>query len=329
MKRNWFIGIDISKKTLDIVIYDQEKQKSKKHFKVTNNLKGFKEIIQKLKAEGINLKEALICLEYCGIYGLELGLFLETRIDFCFISPLHIKRSLGLTRGKNDKLDAYKIARFCYLFRDELSPTKMPSKTMIKLKTLMAERNRVVKAAKIEKQVLKEFSNQLDQKGTKRIKQRIKLSSEDIKAIESEILQLIKKDIKLEENYNLLLSITGIGIVNAVMMILSTNNFEGITNARSFACYCGIAPFEYSSGTSIRGKTRVSNLANKKMKADLTNAARSAVLNDPELRIYYKRKREEGKAHGTVMNAVKFKIITRAFAIINRRTPYITLRKAG
>ena len=229
MKRNWFIGIDISKKTLDIVIYDQEKQKSKKHFKVTNNLKGFKEIIKNLKAEGINLKEAFICLEYCGIYGLELGLFLEDKIDFCFTAPLHIKKSLGLTRGKNDKLDAYKIARFCYLFRDELYPTKMPSKIMVKLKTLIAERNRVVKAAKTEKQVLKEFSNQLDQKATKRIKQRIKLLSDDIKAIENEILLLIKKDIKLQENYNLLLSITGIGIVNAVMMILCTNNFEGIT----------------------------------------------------------------------------------------------------
>ena len=329
MKRNWFIGIDISKKTLDIVIYNQEKQKSKKHFKVTNNLKGFREVIQKLKAEGINLKEALICLEYCGIYGLELGLFLENKVDFCFTAPLHIKRSLGLTRGKNDKLDAYKIARFCYLFRDELSPTKMPSKTMIKLKILMSERNRVVKAAKIEKQVLKEFSNQLDQKATKRIEKRLKLLAIDIKAIENEILELIKTDAKLVENYNLLLSIIGIGQVNAVMMILCTNNFAGITSARSFACYCGIAPFEYSSGTSIRGKTRVSNLANKKMKSDLTNAARSAVLNDPELRIYYKRKREEGKAHGTVMNAIKFKIITRAFAVINRKTPYVKLRKAG
>ena len=81
MKRNWFIGIDISKKTLDIVIYDQEKQKSKKHFKVTNNLKGFKEIIQKLKAEGINLKEALICLEYCGFYRKELVICLENNND--------------------------------------------------------------------------------------------------------------------------------------------------------------------------------------------------------------------------------------------------------
>ncbi len=329
MKRNWFIGIDISKKTLDVSIYDQEKKKAMKHFKISNDIKGFKEMIKIFKTEGIKTSEAFICLEYCGIYGLEIGFFLEGKIKFCYQAPLHIKRSLGLTRGKNDRLDAYKIARFCYLFRDELLPSSMPTEAMIKLKILMAERNRIVKTKKIEKQVLNEFSSHLDTRATRRTVKRIKLLLTDIKVIEKEILTIIQADMKLEENFNLLLSITGIGMVNAVMMILCTNNFEGITNARSFACYCGVAPFEYSSGTSIRGKTKVSNLANKKMKVNLTNAARSAVLNDPEIRIYYKRKREEGKAHGTVMNAVKFKIITRAFAVINRRTPYVTMRKAG
>lgn len=329
MKRTWFIGIDISKKTLDVVIYDQQQKKSKKHFKVLNEIKGFKEIIKVFRAEGIKLKEVFVCLEYCGIYGLEIGLFLDGKVDFCFQAPLHIKRSLGLTRGKNDKLDAYKIARFCYLYRDELTPSTMPTEIMLKLKTLMAERRRVVKAATIEKQVLSEFNSQLDSRVNKRIEKRIELLTTDKKAIEKEIIDLVRSDIDLEDNYKLLVSIVGIGLVNAVMMILCTNNFKGIISARSFACYCGVAPFEYSSGTSIRGKTRVSNLANKKMKADLTNAARSAVINDPEMKIYYKRKREEGKAHGTVMNAIKFKIITRAFAVIKRRTPYVKLRKAG
>lgn len=329
MKRNWFIGIDISKKTLDVVIYDHNKKKSRKHFKVNNGATGFKELIKTLKAEGVKIDEVFVCLEYCGIYGLEIGYFLDGKIDFCFCSPLHIKRSLGLTRGKNDRIDAFKIARFCYLFRDELSPSSMPTKTMVKLKNLINERNRVVKAAKTEKLVIKELSGQLGKKTIKRAKKRLEILTADMKTIEKEIFELIKNNNKLEENYNLLLSITGIGMVNAVMMILCTNNFEGITNARSFACYCGVAPFEYSSGTSIRGKTRVSNLANKKMKADLTNAARSSVINDPEMRIYYKRKRDEGKAHGTVMNAVKFKIITRAFAVINRKTPFVKLRQAG
>lgn len=65
------------------------------------------------------------------------------------------------------------------------------------------------------------------------------------------------------------------------------------------------------------------------MKANLTNAARSAIVYDPELRIYYKRKREEGKAHGTALNAAKFKIVTRAYAVINRGTPFVKLRLAG
>jgi transposase len=329
MKRNCFIGIDISKKTLDVVIYDQEKKSSKTHFIVNNELKGFKEMIKKIKSEGVNLNEAFVCLEYCGIYGLELGLFLEGKVDFCFCSPLHIKRSLGLTRGKNDKLDAFKIARFSFLFRDELSPSSMPSETMLKLKTLMGERNRVIKGITIEKQVLNELSAQLNKNAIKRTNKRLSILTADIKAIEQEVKELIMCEPELKKSYDLLISITGIALVNATMMILCTNNFEGITNARSFACYCGVAPFEYRSGTSIRGKTKVSHLANKKMKADLTNAARSAVVHDPEMRIYYKRKREEGKEHGTVMNAVKFKIITRAFAVINRGTPFVKLRQAG
>jgi transposase len=329
MKRNCFIGIDISKKTLDVVIYDQEKKSSKTHFIVNNELKGFKEMIKKIKSEGVNLNEAFVCLEYCGIYGFELGLFLEGKVDFCFCSPLHIKRSLGLTRGKNDKLDAFKIARFSFLFRDELSPSSMPSETMLKLKTLMGERNRVIKGITIEKQVLNELSAQLNKNAIKRTNKRLSILTADIKAIEQEVKELIMCEPELKKSYDLLISITGIALVNATMMILCTNNFEGITNARSFACYCGVAPFEYRSGTSIRGKTKVSHLANKKMKADLTNAARSAVVHDPEMRIYYKRKREEGKEHGTVMNAVKFKIITRAFAVINRGTPFVKLRQAG
>lgn len=329
MKRNWFIGIDISKRTLDVVIYDQENKKAKTYFKVPNDTKGFIKLIKLLKAEKIDFNSTFICMEYCGIYGLEIGLFLENKISFCFCSPLHIKRSLGLTRGKNDKLDAFKIARFSYLFRDELSPSSMPTATMLKLKNLMAERHRAVKAATIDKQVLKELSCQLDKKAVLRARKRLKVSTADISAIEKEMMTLIMGNPELKKNYDLLITITGIAIVNAIMMILCTNNFEGITNARSMACYCGVAPFEYSSGTSVRGKTKVSNLVNKRMKANLTNAARSAIVHDPELRMYYKRKRDEGKAHGTILNAIKFKLITRAYAVINRGTPFVKLRQAG
>ena len=97
-----------------------------------------------------------------------------------------------------------------------------------------------------------------------------------------------------------------------------------------FYPFCGLtAPFENRSGTSYRGKTRVSHLANKQIKANLSNAARSAIQNDPELRLYYDRKAKEGKEHGVIMNAVKFKLITRVFAVVKRRTPFVKLRQAG
>jgi hypothetical protein len=61
----------------------------------------------------------------------------------------------------------------------------------------------------------------------------------------------------------------------------------------------------------------------------ISNAARSAIQNDAELRIYYNRKAIEGKEHGVIMNAVKFKLITRVFAVVNRKTPFVKMRQAG
>lgn len=69
-------------------------------------------------------------MEHTGIYGMELARFLYNRADYCLESPIHIKRSLGLIRGKNDKVDAFQISRFCYLHREELTPGKLPAKTI-------------------------------------------------------------------------------------------------------------------------------------------------------------------------------------------------------
>ena len=73
----------------------------------------------------------------------------------------------------------------------------------------------------------------------------------------------------------------------ALTVIIKTRNFTRFTNARKFACFCGTAPFEHSSGTSIRKKTRVSHLADKQMKTLLDLSAKSAIQYDKELREYY------------------------------------------
>ena len=110
MRFEKFIGIDISKKTLDVTLYDNQGIKKSPYIHVANNIKGFDKIISWLKKRFVRLNSVLICMEHTGVYGIDLAVFLETtKIAYSMVSPLHIKRSLGLTRGKNDKVDSYQI----------------------------------------------------------------------------------------------------------------------------------------------------------------------------------------------------------------------------
>ena len=111
-------------------------------------------------------------------------------------------------------------------------------------------------------------------------------------------------------------------MVNALMTIAYTENFIGFTNPRSYAVYVGVVPFEYSSGTSIRGRKRVSPIANKELKQELNQAARSAIQWDPELKDYAIRKMTN-KCYGIVLNNVKFKLILRMFAVVKRQAVYV------
>ena len=105
-------------------------------------------------------------------------------------------------------------------------------------------------------------------------------------------------------------------------MLVTTNNFTSFENGRKYACYTGIAPFENSSG-KYQGKTKVSHLANKRVKVLLSNGANSARKWDPELRAYYARKIDEGKEHKLVINSIRCKMVNRVFAVVKRETPYV------
>jgi transposase len=104
---------------------------------------------------------------------------------------------------------------------------------------------------------------------------------------------------------------------------LKTKNFTAFKDGRKFSCYCGSAPFDHSSGKSIRKKTRVSHLADKRMKTLLTLGARTAIQHDKELKAFYERRLLMGKSKNSTINIVRNKIILRMFAVINRQTPFV------
>lgn len=118
-------------------------------------------------------------------------------------------------------------------------------------------------------------------------------------------------------------------MVTAIAFLIYTQDFTAFDNGRQFACYAGVAPFEYTSGSSIRGRTKVSPLANRKMKALLSNCANAAVQHDPELKAYYQRKVKQGKAKMSVLNAVRAKLINRVFATVDRGTEYVVFKQYG
>lgn len=112
------------------------------------------------------------------------------------------------------------------------------------------------------------------------------------------------------------------GFAIAIHFIIATENFTRFSDARKLICYCGVAPFKHESGSSIRGKTRISHLANKKLKALLTSGAAAAVKWDPELKQKYEQKQAEGKHKRSALNIIRAKLIERMFAVVKRQSPY-------
>lgn len=133
----------------------------------------------------------------------------------------------------------------------------------------------------------------------------------------------VSKDEAIKTTFRLLTSIPGIGPVNALMTIAYTENFKRFMNGRKFGSYCGVVPFDHSSGKSIKGKNRVNHLANKEIKAALSMAARAAMAYDPEMKLYYQRRKEMGKHPMSIINEIRFKLILRMFAVVKKQRTYV------
>ena len=329
--KNFFIGIDVSKLTLDVALYSINGNERLNHLMIENNPDGFKKMISWIKEKKIDPKEVFICMEHTGVYANAIVSFLEKEeITYCRMSALAIKKSLGIVRGKDDGVDAFRISQYTYEKREKLSPSKLPPANIIALRNLLVERKGYVKSIAQYKQRKNEIAVHQEKRSIKRYTSVIKILTKKVEEIKLEIMELIENDPELLKTYTLISSVIGIGFVNAVSFIAYTNNFQDFTNPRAYACYISVAPFPYSSGTSIKKRTSVSKIGRLELKALLTMAARSAIINDPELKRYYQRKfigkRKPESNHGQVLNAVKFKLICRVFAVVKRQEKYVVFK---
>jgi transposase len=327
MKKMDYVGIDMSKEKMDVRLYFAKRQEV-----FDNKSTGFRKMnnwLLKQVEEGTAL---LFCFEHTGMYTVPLQLYLEeTNLDYIQVSGLQVKRSLGIQRGKNDCVDAKRLAEYVYLHRDKIRPQKLQSAQLIRLKYLLSLRSRLVRQRAGYMASIKEYKVFLALGNSNVMirsqKEIIKTLTDQVEAIEKEIRAVIASDTKIQEQFGLATSVKGIGLISAAYMIVLTNCFTEFKTWRKFACYAGSAPFEHQSGKSIKGKTKISHYANKQMKAILTNAVKSAVQFSPELRQYYQKRVKEGKHKKVVVNIIRNKLISRVFAAVKRGTPYVELVK--
>jgi transposase len=327
-----FIGVDVSKKTLDICLLDADGQVLN-NSQIVNWKKSMSEHFDALQNDfGLDLSSTLVCLEHTGIYSNILLEFLSSvQASVCVEMALRIKRSQGIQRGKSDRVDALRIAEYAQVHHRKLR-LWTPTRTEVKqLKALTVLRERLIRVMKQLGVPLKENENFMEKGIQKELKSTcaatLKSAEKDLKKVNLKINQLIGKDEKMRMQVKLLTSVTGIGREIATHMIIATNEFQVIREAKKFACYAGVAPFEHRSGTSIKGKPRVSKLANMDMKKMLYLGATSAIQYSPEMKLYYERKVTEGKKPMSVINAVGNKLISRAFVCINQNRPYEKMYK--
>jgi transposase len=327
MQYRFYIGVDVSKATLDVALIDDRHREVIQHIQVSNDDEGIRQMLIWLNThEGFQIEQTLFCMEATGLYCYPLLQFLHQHQAATWVeNAIQIKRSLGVQRGKNDKVDAKRIAQYACKNNDKVRLWQPRREQVEQLKQLAALRERLVDT---RKQLLtpvnefRQFGNEAMAKMLeKSMSKSIRAIEKDIDGVEEKLKQIIDDDDHLKKLFSLATSVAGIGFVTAINLIIHTNEFKMLTDVRKLACYCGIAPFEYSSGT-IRGKRRVHPMANKKLKTNLHMGALASVKVDPGLKKYYERKVAEGKNKMSVLNAVKNKLLARVLAVIKRGVPY-------
>lgn len=322
------IGIDASKLTLDCCVHTSGGQEV-----FYNTPEGISMMVDwSFETSGMSMENLLFVFEHTGLYTHQLIQYLGSKgCVFDVVPGLEIKRSLGIARGKDDRSDAKRIALYGYRMREEVKPYQLRGESLESLKRLMSMRRKLVSQRAGHKSTLGEQQRVLDKESGKVLFEvqgkLIEALDDQVSYIEKELERIIGEDPKLQDLYRLLTSIRGVGGVTARFLIVYTVGFTAFPTWRKFASYCGVAPFPHQSGTSIRGKTKVSHLANKQGKTLLNMCAVSAIQFNPEMKAYYERRTAEGKNKMSTLNIIRNKLLARAFAVVGRGTPYVNTMK--
>ncbi len=307
-----FVGVDISKDKFDV--WDSKAG----HCSFANDSKGFRQFVKHLRVNSFCVIEATAS------YYQQLAMYLyEHDIELAVVNPISIKRfiQMKLQQNKTDKSDARMIA----LYGQEqagLSPW-IPAPEYI---TQCKQLQRVIVIYLKQNTSLKNHIQSLENRGVKSgvligsLKRQLKQVRHEIELLEAEMQSLIYRyDGDLFVNLS---SIPGIGKKTAAFLIVLTNGFRDFDNYRQVSSFCGLSPTEHSSGTSVKGRSRISKRGNPHIRNQLFMCSFTACQCNPQCRALYQRLVNKGKSKKLALIAVCNKLIKQAFSIAQSGIPY-------
>lgn len=320
------IGIDVSKRHLDLAMVD-ERGLLLEEKRIDNTSSAICRTLRAWQRKKNRDRSPLVCLEPTGHYSFGVvkvlvGLGLPVRLAH----PRAIQLSGGMQRGKSDPVDAKRIAMYALRFRENAHMVNERYLRMGEFKQLLAFRKRLVKDRAMYRaqrtdniQYMEKRAKECASKGIDSILRALERS---LSKVEREIEAFIANDKELARKRTLAMSVNGVGRVLANEIIAATEGFSRFETARQLVCYIGAAPFERSSGSSVRGKAHVSQMACKPLKSLFHMGAMAAVRSKGDIQDYYNRKIAQGKKPMSVLNAVRGKIIHHIWAVLKSGEPY-------
>lgn len=331
MDKKFFVGIDVSKHTLDAAFIScTNKEFSSVVWKqFANNPEGLLLFKQWLHQHHIPFTEqTIVVVENTGMYHRLLWQFCyKEQLPLSIENAAQVKWSLGIARGKNDKVDSRRLALYAARHQDRLKPAVEMHAGVLQLKDLLTVRNNLVTQLRALTTYLKELEKVSDKAFMKAIyddtKKAVSGMDKSIEATEKHMKKIIHQEEKILKLYRLLVSVPGIGNITAIYFVCCTNCFTLCSSGKQLACYCGVVPFDYQSGIALKGKHHVHKMANKELKRLLHMCALSAIQHCAEFKAYYARKKADGKPAMSVLNAVKNKLVLRAFAVVKNDALYV------
>jgi len=306
-----FIGIDISKDVFDVM------DTKEVHRQYENNNKGFMKFLKCIDSDHVCVMEAT------AYYHLRLAYFLfDNHLKVIVVNPLSVKRfvQMKLSKVKTDKADSKMIRLYAEnnplpLWQAHNS-MELEALQITRLLDVYTKQSTAIKNKIHGEEVLGKPSAFV----LKSLKRNLNQIQKEIVILESKLLEIVKS--MHQQLLSHLESIPGIGRKTAIMLIVLTDGFKRFDSASALCSYCGITPVIKQSGSSVRGRARISKIGNQKLRNLLFLCSFTACQANPACKALYERIVNKGKSKKLALIAVSNKLLKQAFAISKSGIPY-------